>query len=441
MIRFIKTIFTFIVLAVVTVVAHNNLNLSFPVVYAKTEIEKLKEQIDTRSLRLQEIDEEIKQFEANLKKVGAKKKTLQNAIRKLELERKKISTEIKKTEEMIGFTDLEISKLKIEIDKTKDNISKIKKSISEMVRKDYAGESQTVIEIMLNNDRLSNFWTTYELQSNIKKNLSYKINELDSFKLLLEEKLHINKTKLDNLSNLKKQYSDQNKVLTNNKLEKTTLLSKTKNKESEYQKLLRKKRAARDKLFKEMREFESKLKFILDPKTIPTEGSGVLSWPLDNYTITQLFGGTEFAKRNAAAYGGRPYHSGMDLAAPRGTPIKAALSGVVRAVGNTDAVPGCYSWGKWTLIDHPNGLSTLYAHQDVLGVSAGQKVQTGEVIGYVGSTGFSTGNHLHFTVYAQKGVKVRKFNEIKTVTSCGPATTPVAATDAYLDPMLYLTPR
>ena len=189
-----------------------------------------------------------------------------------------------------------------------------------------------------------------------------------------------------------------------------------------------------------MRSFEAKLQFILDPTTIPTAGTAVFTWPVKNVVITQYFGGTEFAKRNAGVYGGRAYHPGVDFGVPRGTAIYAPLSGTVRATGNTDAVPGCYSWGKWTLIDHANGLSTLYAHQDTIAVTPGQRVSTGDVIGYSGNTGYSTGPHLHFTVYAKDGVSVRAFNEIKTVTSCGAATTPVAATEAYLDPMNYLPP-
>jgi len=262
-----------------------------------------------------------------------------------------------------------------------------------------------------------------------------------SQKILLSEKYDENTEKRASLVDLKEQYSDQNQVLVGNTTEKSKLLTATKNQETEYQKLLREKEAARLQIERELRDFESKLQFILDPNTIPAKGTQVFNWPVENVIITQLFGGTEFAKQNAGVYGGRPYHPGVDFGVPRGTKIFAPLSGTVRATGDTDLVAGCYSWGKWTLIDHANGLSTLYAHQSVISVTPGQQVKTGDVIGYSGNTGYSTGPHLHFTVYAKAGVSVKKFNEFKTTTSCGSATTPVAATDAYIDPMVYLPAR
>jgi murein DD-endopeptidase MepM/ murein hydrolase activator NlpD len=414
---------------------------SVPNVFAESEIDKLKNEINTRSNRLAEIEAEIKKFESQLKEVGAEKKTLQSAINQLELERKKVNAEISKTENLITSTDLEINKLVLEISRTEEDIKKTETAIGSIIRAEYKSGEDTLIEILLSHERLSEFWGTFETHESVRKVMSEKVSELSSFKLLLEEQRNTNQNKRTELSTLKNQYVDQNFVLASNKQEQSKLLEVTKNEEKNYQQLLASKEAAREQIIKEMRDFESKLQFILDPNTVPTPGTRVFDWPLKSIIITQLFGGTEFAARNASVYGGRAYHPGVDFGVPRGTPIYAPLTGTVRATGNTDAVPGCYSWGKWTLIDHANGLSTLYAHQDVISVTPGQKVTTGEIIGYTGNTGYSTGPHLHFTVYAKDGVSVRKFNEIKTVTSCGAATTPVAASDAYIDPMLYLPPR
>jgi len=409
-----------------------------PSVFAESEIDKLKNEIDTRSNRLTEIEAEIAKFEGQLKEVGSEKKTLQSAISKLELEHKKVNAEISKTENQISSTDLEINKLILEIEKTEAEARKTESAIAAIIRAEYIASNQTLIELILGNEKLSDFWSAYQARNNVRDVLSDKVSELTSFQLLLEEKRDESKSKRNNLTSLKDQYTGQTQVLANNKQERAKLLEVTKSEEKNYQKLLASQEEAKNQILKEMRDYESKLRFILDPATVPSAGSKVFNWPLDKIIITQYFGGTEFAARNASVYGGRAYHPGVDFGTPRGTPIKAPLSGTIRATGNTDLVPGCYSWGKWTLIDHPNGLSTLYAHQDVQSVTAGQKVTTGDVIGYSGNTGYSTGPHLHFTVYATKGVTVRQFNEIKTVTSCGPASTPVAATDAYLDPMNYL---
>lgn len=98
-------------------------------------------------------------------------------------------------------------------------------------------------------------------------------------------------------------------------------------------------------------------------------------------------------------YFGNAGHRGTDIPAPEGTPILAAHSGTVLVSGWND------SYGNQVLLDNGAGLSTRYAHMTQTAVTAGETVTAGQVIGYVGSTGDSTGNHLHFEVM-QGGVRV-----------------------------------
>jgi murein DD-endopeptidase MepM/ murein hydrolase activator NlpD len=118
----------------------------------------------------------------------------------------------------------------------------------------------------------------------------------------------------------------------------------------------------------------------------PTPGNHRFTWPVDG-SIASGFG-----PRTHPIYGGSRVHTGVDISASQGTPIKAAGDGVVRMAG----VNGGY--GNWTLIDNGDGLATGYGHQSRIAVSIGEHVSTGEVIGYVGSTGASTGPHLHWEV-------------------------------------------
>lgn len=409
-------------------------------VSAQSELDRLQVQIVDSNSRLKEIEEEIAKFEAELQVVGSERQSLQSAISQLETERKKVNAEISRTENLISSTDLEINKLSLEISRAERDMKTTEDAIAAIIRAEYKASAETLVELLLNHDQLSDFWGTLQAHDSIRTNMTAKVAELTLYENILREKRGDSVVKREELSGLRTEYEDRNEVLVNNRAEQSDLLAATRNEEAEYQRILSARQAARDAIIAEIRKFESDIRFILDPSTVPVRGTTIFNWPLKNVIITQFFGGTEFARANMSVYGGRAYHPGVDMGAPRGTAIHAPLTGTVRATGNTDAVPGCLSWGKWTLIDHPNGLATLYAHQDVISVTAGQKVATGEIIGYVGNTGFSTGPHLHFTVYAKDGVSVRRFNEIKTSTSCGPATTPIAGTDAYIDPMLYLPP-
>jgi murein DD-endopeptidase MepM/ murein hydrolase activator NlpD len=118
----------------------------------------------------------------------------------------------------------------------------------------------------------------------------------------------------------------------------------------------------------------------------PASGKGVLSWPVPG-SVTSPFG-----MRMHPIFHVMKMHTGVDLHAGMGTPIHAAASGTVVY---TDWRGG---YGKCVIIDHGGGLATLYGHQSEILVNVGQKVKRGEVIGKVGSTGYSTGPHLHFEV-------------------------------------------
>ncbi|MDR2110588.1 MAG: M23 family metallopeptidase [Spirochaetaceae bacterium] len=110
-------------------------------------------------------------------------------------------------------------------------------------------------------------------------------------------------------------------------------------------------------------------------------------WPVRGY-ITSPYG-----YRISPFTGARQFHSGIDIGAPHGTPVKAAMSGRVSAAGYDN------TFGNYVVITHHSGYRTLYGHMSVIRVKAGAYAGAGERIGDVGSTGLSTGSHLHFTVY------------------------------------------
>ena len=89
---------------------------------------------------------------------------------------------------------------------------------------------------------------------------------------------------------------------------------------------------------------------------------------------------------------------GIDLGTSQGTPVQSSLGGIVIGGGNTDEVRGCFSYGKWILVRHNNGLSTLYAHLSKVLVKKGKKIKRGDIIAKTGSSGLSTGPHLHYEV-------------------------------------------
>lgn len=114
--------------------------------------------------------------------------------------------------------------------------------------------------------------------------------------------------------------------------------------------------------------------------------NGKMMWPVDG-KISSPFG-----KRR-----GNHKHEGVDIPMPAGTPIRAARNGVVVRTGNNSTM-GFRGYGNFIMLDHGGNVRTFYAHCSRVAVAEGQKIMQGQIIGYVGSTGRSTANHLHFEV-------------------------------------------
>jgi murein DD-endopeptidase MepM/ murein hydrolase activator NlpD len=115
---------------------------------------------------------------------------------------------------------------------------------------------------------------------------------------------------------------------------------------------------------------------------------------MQRWVVTQAFGCTGFGLE--PAFQGCPhFHAGIDLAAPSGTEVFAVLDGIARVAGPSGRAGG---YGLHIILDHGGGLVSLYAHLDAVAVESGQAVRAGDLIGYEGSSGASSGPHLHFEV-------------------------------------------
>lgn len=402
-------------------------------------IRELQEKISDRSNQIGAIEKEIEQSKKQLEAVGREVNTLQNAVRSIELTQKKLEQDISLTENKIINASLSIEKLTLEISESEQRIEKNSQSLSETLRLlNETGESSSLVESLLKYGDFSSVWEEFETLQRFQVEVRQNLNNLKIIKDTLEKKREESESQKEQLELLNMDLKDQHGVSLINKKRQASLLSETKNQEAEYQKILQTNLARKAEFEKELFEFESQLRLVIDPSQTPPARPGILSWPLDSVFVTQYFGDTEFAR--SGAYRGRG-HNGIDFRATMGTRVKSALSGIVSHIGNTDEIRGCYSFGKWVLVKHDNGLSTLYSHLSSIRVQPGQVVQTGEMVGLSGGlpgtfgAGYSTGPHLHFGLYITEGLRPQTY---RSSTPCNGAFMPLADLKAYLDPMSYL---
>ncbi len=397
---------------------------------AITDVDSLKNKIEERNNQIKQLESEINLYNTEIINTQGQAKTLQSTINTLDLTKKKITTDISLTETKITKANLTIQDLDTQIIDTKETIDNNKLAISSAIKNAYYLEEGGFIFQLLSKSNIGDFWTDIDNVRQIRESIRDKSKELALLQKDMQVKQESLKGQKTQLVGLKQDLSGKKQAVELTAKEKADLLKQTKNKEQTFKEIVKTKEQLKAQFEKDVYDFESQLHYLIDPTSYPKPKTGIFSWPLDNVYITQLFGKTVGAEKLYTSGS----HNGIDLRASVGTRVKNVLDGTVMGTGNTDIYPGCYSFGKWVFVQHDNGLSTIYGHLSVISVQKGQKLSTGETIGFSGNTGYSTGPHLHISVYASQGVRIEKFVNSR---GCKEATLPLADIRAYLDPMSY----
>lgn len=409
---------------------------SFFTANAQSVVDQIQSRIDQKNADIKNLEKDIALYQSEITALSAEGASLTDTIKALTLTEKKLRADISVTGDKIDNANLRIEQTASDIVKTQGNINNDTRFVVAAFKSINEQGDRSPARVLLSSQSFGDAWDDILRLAILQDNLQTHIAALQQAKSDLESKKRAVEANKAELVTLQKQLKGQQSAVLAAEAEKNALLKQTKSSESSYRALLADKQRLKDAFEKELFQFESELKLAVNKSLLPPVGTSVLSWPMDETLITQFFGNTPFATANPQVYKGTG-HNGIDLRATIGTPIKASLSGTVVGVANTDIVPGCYSFGRWVMIRHPAGLSTLYSHLSIPSVTIGDVVTTGQIIGYSGNTGYTTGPHLHFGVYASDGVEIKKFTS-KDSKNCAGATIPVAVLAAYLNPLSYL---
>ncbi len=408
-----------------------SLLIAIPSVLRADTASELQTKIDNQNKALEALNAEIAQYQNQLTVIGNDKNTLSNAIKRLTVEAQKLSTSIKASEAKISATSAKIDLLGNTIANTNESIDDLKTALGKSIREMNA-QDHSDVGALASMRNFSDAWRYASELESFREGVRERTNQLITTGQVLKTKKAEVETTKKTLISLNSELKDQRAITVQTQAQKNSLLASTKSSEKAYQKLLANKIALKNQMEGDLRDYESKLRYVLDPKSLPPAGSSPLIWPVNNVKITQHFGRTVDAKRLYSS----GTHNGIDFGISIGTPLKAMASGVVVGSGNTDLTCPKASYGKWIYIKYDNGLSSLYGHMSLIKVGDGTRVSTGDLVGYSGSTGYATGPHLHLTIIAADAGSIQSFPS----KACNGKmyTAPVAALNAYLDPMLYL---
>ena len=296
--------------------------------------------------------------------------------------------ELNATQKIIDSLTRDIADKQDELDETIAQLDEKQELFETRIRVMYENGDTTYLEVLLSSEDFSDMLTNMEIVSQI---MDYDKGIVEEYKAL-KAQIETQKAALESDRKDKQDYADD--------LEQA--YEEIEAQKKEYKALKAKvdsdlalKKAEAERMLREQDEINDEIAALSRQETAASGGgggkvySGSLVWPCPSYSRIS----SQYGYRTHPISGTRKLHKGLDIAASSGNPVIAAASGtVVKSYFSS-------SYGNYVVISHGGGLMTAYAHMTRRLVSAGQTVAAGQQVGTVGSTGNSTGPHLHFEVY------------------------------------------
>jgi len=349
------------------------LSIPFANVYAKNpdEIDKLQQEQD-------KVNQQIKKTQQMMNQVNSERKSVSKSIEDLDNKLNQAENELAQVENLLSQLENHIAVTTRELERASSEANNQKDLLKKRVRVMYENGNVGYMSVILNSASFSDFISRLDF---LKKIISFDMNLLNKMKShrdSVADKRNQLESELQEKERLKAQMADKKEQVETAKQDREkTFKDLTKDlKELERQE---------DNLLAKSKEFEKK---IVELQSKEKYIGGTIGWPSPGYyKITSPYG-----YRNHPILKKTKLHTGIDIAVPSGTTIIAANSGTVIYSGYNGG------YGNTVIIDHGGKISTLYAHNSKLLVKVGDKVEKGKAITKSGSTGLSTGPHLHFEV-------------------------------------------
>lgn len=349
-----------------------------------------------KSDKMSNLKKQKESVAANKNKYKEKKKAAQEYISGVDKQLTSISTQIYQNGKKLVKTKKDIKKTKVKLEKAKKSVDIQSDDMQKRIQFMYENGDTQILDMLLGSKSISDFLNKAEYITELS---SYDRKMLNKLK---ETKNKLKQAKID-LDNEQYNLTELTKKQRNEQASLKKLESDKKKELSSYDELIKNTEASEKKIASEIAAQQAAIQAAekseqqynqqasKQPNYKGSKGTkgGGWTWPCpSSHTITSEYG----YRSDPFGKGSGGFHSGLDIGAPSGAPVVAASAGTV-AWANFSSTAG-----NWIGISHGNGVVSVYMHMSALIAHTGQHVNKGQTIGLVGTTGSSTGNHLHFGV-------------------------------------------